>query len=312
MTFNLVKFIVDEMTGSGDGDVSILIVGSRGSGKSDLALDIIDGVSEELALRLQGNEAKWKDYFDPAKDCGIMLDDNLLKILAAKVDDYHIKFLDDIGFSKGFNSRKHASSENDATTSLFAINRTNRGLLVCTVQSHMFVDNKLRSLFKVYIEVNGPHDWEDSLNFSGLHKITLHPRDNSKPIHFPHPREYDKEDNHKIIYTTLASGMAKPEIRDVYSPMRKAVVDMVNDEKFGKLFKNDEKDGDDAGASDKSKSDQFYDWLHNNQDLLEKRPNNKYYPSQHIMDEFYNNTGLTLSGGTARPIISKVRKEMVR
>jgi hypothetical protein len=87
---------------------------------------------------------------------------------------------------------------------------------------------------------------------------------------------------------------------------------MVNDEKFGKLFKNDEKDGDDAGASDKSKSDQFYDWLHNNQDLLEKRPNNKYYPSQHIMDEFYNNTGLTLSGGTARPIISKVRKEMVR
>jgi hypothetical protein len=239
-----------------------------------------------------------------------MLEDQLLKVLASKVNDYHVKFLDDIGFSKGFNSRKHASGENDATTSLFAINRTNRGLLVCTVQSHMFVDNKLRSLFKIYIEVNGPHDWADSLNFSGLHKITLHPRDNSKPIHFPHPREFGDTDNHKIIYTTMASGMAKPELRNVYGPLRKAVVDKVNDEKFGKLFKDDNKDSEDNEVSDKSKSDQFFDWLHGNMDLLEKRNNGKYYPSEYVVKEFFNNTAITLNTSTARSVIRTVRKEL--
>jgi hypothetical protein len=286
--------------------MSILIVGARGSGKSDLALDIIDGVRDELVERLGGQPL---DYFDPNKDIGVMLEENLLRVLAAQVNDYHIKFLDDIGFSKGFNSRKHASKENDATTSLFGISRTKRGLLVCSVQSHMFIDNKLRSLFKMYIEVNGPHDWEDSVNFSGLHKITLHPRDKSDPVHFPHPREFDKEDNHKIVYTTLASGLACPAIRDVYKPIRKAVVDLVTNQKFGYLDEEEKNANDEDGVQDMNKGDILFDYLHSNLDLLEKRPNGKYYPSSYIAEEFLKDKGVQISESMAKSIIRKVRKE---
>jgi hypothetical protein len=306
VTLDLVKYIVDEMTGPGDGDMSILIVGQRGSGKSDLALDIIDGVRDELADRLKKPQL---EFFDPQKDIGVMLEENLLRVLASNVEDYHIKFLDDIGFSKGFNSRKHASKENDATTSLFGISRTKRGLLICTVQSHMFVDNKLRSLFKMYIEVNGPHDWEDSVNFSGIHKITLHPRDKSDPVHFPHPREFDKEDNHKIVYTILASGLACPEIRNVYRPMRKAVVDLVTNQKFGYLTEKEDSGDNEEDVPDQNKGDMLFDYLHDNLDLLEKRPNGKYYPSSYIVEEFLKDQGIQISETMVKTIAKKVRKE---
>jgi hypothetical protein len=85
---------------------------------------------------------------------------------------------------------------------------------------------------------------------------------------------------------------------------------MVNDEKFGKLFKDEKKDGEDSEVSDKSKSDQFFDWLHGNMDLLEKRNNGKYYPSEYIVKEFFNNTAITLNTSTARSVIRTVRKEL--
>jgi hypothetical protein len=84
----------------------------------------------------------------------------------------------------------------------------------------------------------------------------------------------------------------------------------VNDEKFGKLFKDDNKDSEDNEVSDKSKSDQFFDWLHGNMDLLEKKPNGKYCSAEYITGEFFNNTALEVSSSLARGIIRKVRKEL--
>jgi len=230
--FELAKHIAQIITGRRTQDVRILIVGATGSGKSELAAALAEAIAIELSIILDGDENHSKKYFDYEKDVGVITAERLLNVMCRETDPHHIKILDDIGMSEGFDARQWQSDANDATTSLFGVNRTQRGVLIVTVQSHHFIDKKLRSLFNWYIEVSGPMYTEMSVNLAKVYQITLHPRDKSQPIHFPFVREIDSLDGHMIIYKYLASGLASLGFRNWYKPIRQAVVDEINNTKL--------------------------------------------------------------------------------
>lgn len=237
--FELARHIAKILTGKRTQDVRILVVGATGSGKSELAMALAECIAIELSKILDGDESHGIKYFDHEKDVGIITPERLLTVMCRETEPHHIKILDDIGMSEGFDARQWQSDANDATTSLFGVNRTQRGVLIVTVQSHHFIDKKLRALFNWFIEVSGPMYVDQCVNIAKVYQITLHPRDKQQPIHFPFVREIDQLDGHMIIYKYLATGFASLAARNWYKPIRQNIVNEINNGKL-KLVINPE------------------------------------------------------------------------
>jgi hypothetical protein len=203
-------------------DVTIVIVGNKGKGKSWFALALAEAIARELSIIFYKDETHWQEYWNYKEDTAIIDEDQINTLLKKKTNKNHIKVLDDVGYSKGIDSRKWRSKENDQATSTVSINRTENGVAIYTSQSHFYIDKKIREIMSYYMEMTGPKDEDTGTNMAKLHEMTIHPKDDD-PIHYPfiyRTWNDDKDNSHTIMHPIIAGGAPSNEIREWYEPAR--------------------------------------------------------------------------------------------
>lgn len=143
----LVEFFADEILGPYDQDISLLLVGNKGRGKSLSALSISYYTAHEIASRIGG---KWTDYFNPDTNMAIILEDEANSVMAIQ-EKYQVKNYDDIGI--GWGARNWQGEDNKNKNDVFQINRTDSTLQVFTVPNQFLLDKVPRSLVSHYGEM---------------------------------------------------------------------------------------------------------------------------------------------------------------
>jgi len=144
----LVEHFVDEITGPYNQDISMLIVGKKGKGKSVVAQSISYYSACELAERLGG---KWQDYYDPVRNMAVILEDEATALMAIQ-DKYQCKNYDDIGI--GWGARNWQDKDNKDKNDVFQINRTDNTIQIFSVPNQFLLDKVPRSLVSHYAEMD--------------------------------------------------------------------------------------------------------------------------------------------------------------
>lgn len=144
----LIEHFVDEITGPFNQDISLLIVGKKGKGKSVVAQAISYYSACELAERLGG---KWQDYYDPITNMAVILEDEANALMAIQ-DKYQVKNYDDIGI--GWGARNWQDKDNKDKNDVFQINRTDNTIQVFSVPNQFLLDKVPRSLVSHYAEMD--------------------------------------------------------------------------------------------------------------------------------------------------------------
>lgn len=146
----IVNYFVDIITSPFDQDVSLLLVGNKGTGKSRAALSLCYYAGCELAERLGG---EWDDYFNPRKNLAIISPKQASAVMGIKTK-YAIKDYDDIGI--GWGARNWQQRENIEKGEVFQINRIDRQLQVFSVPNQFLLDKIPRTLVSHYAEMDQP------------------------------------------------------------------------------------------------------------------------------------------------------------
>jgi hypothetical protein len=144
----LVEHFVDEITGPFDQDVSLLLVGNKGRGKSLCGVSLCYFAGCELAERLGG---KWQDYFDPVRNLAVILEEEATELMGRQ-DKYQCKDYDDIGI--GWSARGWQGEANREKNDVFQINRTDSTIQVFSVPNQFLLDKVPRSLVSHYAEMD--------------------------------------------------------------------------------------------------------------------------------------------------------------
>jgi hypothetical protein len=144
----LVEHFVDEITGPYDQDISLLLVGNKGRGKSLCGISLCYFAGCELAERLGG---KWQDYFDPVRNLAVILEEEATALMAIQ-DKYQCKDYDDIGI--GWNARSWQGEGNREKNDIFQVNRTDSTIQVFSVPNQFLLDKVPRSLVSHYAEMD--------------------------------------------------------------------------------------------------------------------------------------------------------------
>lgn len=143
----LVEFFADEILGPYDQDISLLLVGNKGRGKSLAALSLSYYTACEIAERLGGS---WKEYFNPETNLAVILEEEANSVMAIQ-KKYQVKNYDDIGI--GWGARNWQDADNKNKNDVFQINRTDSTLQVFSVPNQFLLDKVPRSLVSHYGEM---------------------------------------------------------------------------------------------------------------------------------------------------------------
>lgn len=143
----LVEYFVNEITGPYDQDISLLLVGNKGRGKSMAALSLSFFAACELAERKGG---KWTDYFNPDTNMAVILEDEANAVMGINAK-WQIKNYDDIGI--GWGARNWQDKDNKDKNDVFQINRTDSTIQIFSVPNQFLLDKVPRSLVSHYGEM---------------------------------------------------------------------------------------------------------------------------------------------------------------
>jgi hypothetical protein len=143
----LVEFFVDEILGPYDQDISLLMVGNKGRGKSLAGLALSYFSACEIAERIGG---KWTDYFNPDTNLAVILESEANSVMSIQ-EKYQVKDYDDIGI--GWGARNWQDADNKNKNDVFQINRTDSTLQVFSVPNQFLLDKVPRSLVSHYAEM---------------------------------------------------------------------------------------------------------------------------------------------------------------
>lgn len=143
----LVEFFIDEILGPYDQDISLLIVGNKGRGKSLAGISLCYFAACEIAERRGG---KWTDYFNPDTNLAVILESEANSVMAIE-EKYQCKDYDDIGI--GWGARNWQDKDNKDKNDVFQINRTDSTLQVFSVPNQFLLDKVPRSLVSHYAEM---------------------------------------------------------------------------------------------------------------------------------------------------------------
>ena len=143
----LVEFFANEILGPYDQDISLLIVGNKGRGKSLTALSMSYYTACEIAERIGG---KWTDYFNPDTNMAVILETEANKVMGIQ-KKYQVKDYDDIGI--GWGARDWQDKDNKNKNDVFQINRTDSTLQIFSVPNQFLLDKVPRSLVSHYAEM---------------------------------------------------------------------------------------------------------------------------------------------------------------
>ena len=146
-TFNISRFFADTVTGPYNQDISMLLVGKKGTGKSLASLALARMTAGEIAKRLGG---KWQDYF--SMDNVAIIDPERASELIISQKMHNVYLYDDIGL--GWNARNFQSVENKDKNDIFQINRVDRTVQIFSVPNQFLLDKVPRSLVSHYAEMD--------------------------------------------------------------------------------------------------------------------------------------------------------------
>jgi hypothetical protein len=144
----LAVMFADTVTGPYNQDVSFLLVGKKGTGKSMCTLSIGYYTAIEIAERIGGT---WQDYFDIDTNMACVDPYRASEVMGI-LDKYTVKIYDDIGI--GWGARNWQSEENKARNDIFQINRIDNQVQLFTVPNQFLLDKVPRSLVSHYAETS--------------------------------------------------------------------------------------------------------------------------------------------------------------
>jgi len=144
----LIEHFVDEILGKFDQDVSLLMVGNKGRGKSLCAQSLCYFAACEIAERIGGI---WTDYYNPETNMAVILESEANALMAIQ-DKYQVKNYDDIGI--GWGARNWQDKDNKDKNDVFQINRTDATIQVFSVPNQFLLDKVPRSLVSHYAEMD--------------------------------------------------------------------------------------------------------------------------------------------------------------
>ena len=144
----IVGYFVDTITSKFDQDISLLLVGNKGRGKSRTGLSLCYFAGCELAERLGG---RWDDYFNPYTHMAIISPKRASEVMSIK-DKYAVKNYDDIGI--GWGARNWQQRENIEKGEVFQISRIDNQLQVFSVPNQFLLDKIPRTLVSHYAEMD--------------------------------------------------------------------------------------------------------------------------------------------------------------
>ncbi|RPJ53951.1 MAG: hypothetical protein EHJ95_01190, partial [Methanobacteriota archaeon] len=147
---NLAKFIASTITGPFNQDISFMLVGKKGTGKSKASLSISCMVAYEVACAIDNDPKKWKDYFNI--DLVAIIDPIAAADLIVLPGKYLCKLYDDIGL--GWNSRDFAKQDNKDKNDIFQINRVDNTFQTFALPNQFLIDKVPRSLVSHYGEMD--------------------------------------------------------------------------------------------------------------------------------------------------------------
>jgi len=168
-------FVADRITGEDKQDMSMIISGKKGSGKSRSSLYIAQRVAEEIAIVLGGT---WKDYFSLDRNCALLEDTEGINKLAKSVGKHQVIVVDDAGVAVG--SRDFATTKNKNFNTLLTICRTRRWFLIFNVPVRTHVDKQIRELVDCVAKVFKPYH-KKGFNILKVHSVELSESNANKP-----------------------------------------------------------------------------------------------------------------------------------
>lgn len=140
------RFFAETVTSPFNQDISFLIVGKKGTGKSFAQLSLAYHTACEIAEIVGGS---WKDYFDIETNVAI-IDPNKANEVMGLQSKYAVKVFDDIGI--GWGARNWQNEENKAKNDIFQINRVDNTVQMFSVPNQFLLDKVPRSLVSHYAE----------------------------------------------------------------------------------------------------------------------------------------------------------------
>ncbi len=143
-------YLTDIVLGGFDQDVSALVVGPKGSGKSSAVLSI-DYHSAIKIAEWMNDGSKWTDYYNLEEYTAIILEEEATRLMNIQIK-YIVKNFDDIGV--GWGSRKWRDQENLDKNDIFQINRTDSAIQTFSVPNQFLLDKVPRSLVSHYMEMD--------------------------------------------------------------------------------------------------------------------------------------------------------------
>ena len=146
----VVDYFVDTITSKYNQDVSLLLVGNKGKGKSYCGLSLCYFAACELAERLGG---KWKEYFNPHTHMAIVSPKRATEVMGI-TSKYAVKNFDDVGLAWG--ARNWQQRENIEKGEVFQISRIDCQLQVFSIPNQFLLDKIPRSLVSHYAEMDQP------------------------------------------------------------------------------------------------------------------------------------------------------------
>jgi ribosomal protein S27E len=218
--FNLAEDLAKRVTGSGNLDATILLIGERGSGKSEAALGLAEGTMNAIS-KLSPNRSL-KDIFDWQRDIAVIDLKNTLKVLNAPRPKSSIVLLDDMSVS--IDSRKHQTKENIDNSHVWITMRSLRQVVIGTTISGSLIDKRARDNFayvilmkpkKPYDHIFGQNKGVRMGDLRGVYRNELNDQ-----IRFP--RIKGKEHGNNVVYNNIYCFPPGEDLLKYYNEFRES------------------------------------------------------------------------------------------
>ena len=207
------KRLAEIVTGDFNDQVTVLINGNRGSGKSMLLLELGVKTAQEIAKIKGGNPSK---YFNLDHVAIIRL--NQVLDVIEHIEQFGIYGLDDIGV--GYSNREWRSEKNIRMNKVLQTFRTDNVVTLLSVPDKAMIDKVPRELIDKYIETSKENNmYRLGLNFVKVFNIERLLREGSMLEILPLVAHMDGL--HK--YAKYVARKPPKEIVDKYEPLRKKI-----------------------------------------------------------------------------------------
>lgn len=226
-------------------DISFLLVGAKGSGKSRAGLSLSYHTAREIAQSRDGDAANWPEYFNI--DNLAVIDGNRATWVLTHTHDFDVINLDDIGV--GYNCRNFATRDNQDKNDVMMTNRVERTVKIMTLPERDQLDKVPRNLIT---------------HFGNM--VTKHKGPNLSELKLFRPVKNYRNGKQIEPYVQIAGNrwvrylipLPPKELDIAYTKLRKEAVDALKAEKWAR-YEEAHNCGGDGGACKSPQQQQMYE-----------------------------------------------------